>query len=167
VLASLHRGERWGNSRIVEGARGFTVVELVIVLAIAGIIVAISVPALQQYIERSRRVQAILDLKEMSTKIRDIDKTTGALPNSLADAGFAGRTDPWGRSYEYFNLRAATGNGQARKDKKLAPLNSDFDLYSVGPDGLTQASLGHASSRDDIVRARDGGFIGTAEEFDP
>ena len=148
-------------------ARGFTLVELVIVLAIAAIIVAITVPALQQYIERSRRVQAILDLKEMSTKIRDIDKTTGALPNSLADAGFAGRADPWGRPYEYFNLRTAVGNGQARKDKKLAPLNSDFDLYSIGPDGLTRASLGHAWSRDDIVRARDGGFIGTAEEFDP
>jgi len=148
-------------------ARGFTLVELVIVLAIAAIIVAITVPALQQYIERSRRVQAILDLKEMSTKIRDIDKTTGALPNSLADAGFAGRADPWGRAYEYFNLRTAVGNGQARKDKKLAPLNSDFDLYSIGPDGLTRASLGHAWSRDDIVRARDGGFIGTAEEFDP
>ena len=49
----------------------------------------------------------------------------------------------------------------------LAPLNSDFDLYTVGPDGITHASLGNSASRDDIVRARDGGFIGTAEEFDP
>ena len=152
---------------MVRSGRGFTLVELVIVLAIAAIIIGITVPALQQYIERSRRVQAILDLKEMSTKIRELDKTAGALPNSLADAGYGGKADPWGRPYEYFNLRTAAGNGQARKDKKLAPLNSDFDLYSVGPDGLTQASLGHASSRDDIVRARDGGFIGTAEEFDP
>ena len=32
---------------------------------------------------------------------------------------------------------------------------------------LRNASLANAVSRDDIVRARDGGFIGTAEEFDP
>ena len=43
----------------------------------------------------------------------------------------------------------------------------DQAVYSIGPDGLTNASLTHANSRDDVVRARDGGFIGTAEEFDP
>ena len=75
--------------------------------------------------------------------------------------------DPWGNAYRYFNLRTVSGNGQARKDKKLAPLNSDFDLYSVGKDGESQENLGHARSRDDVVRARDGAFIGTAEEFDP
>ena len=75
--------------------------------------------------------------------------------------------DPWNHPYEYLNLRTGEGNGISRKDKKLAPLNSDFDLYTVGPDGITNTSLLHAASRDDIVRARDGGFIGTAEEFDP
>ena len=62
---------------------------------------------------------------------------------------------------------APHGNGHARKDKVLKPLNSDFDLYSVGPDGQTQASLTSSVSRDDVVRARDGAFIGTAAEFDP
>ena len=146
---------------------GFTVVELVIVLAIGGILIAITLPMVQEYIEKSRRTQAILDLKEMSEAIRAIDKSTGALPASLTAAGYANKTDPWGNAYQYYDLRDGVGNGVARKDKRLAPLNSDFDLYSIGPDGLTQASLGHAWSRDDIVRARDGAFIGTAEEFDP
>ena len=148
-------------------AHGFTLVEIVIVLAIGGIIAAIAVPALQSYVERSRLVQSKVDLSEMSQKIRQSEKSTGALPASLADVGYGGKVDPWGKPYEYFNLRTASGNGQARKDKKLAPLNSDFDLYSIGRDGLTKASLGHAWSRDDVVRARDGRFIGTAEEFDP
>ncbi len=78
-----------------------------------------------------------------------------------------GKADPWGHPYEYFNLITAKGNGQARKDKKLAPLNTDFDLYSVGPDGQTAASLVNKASRDDTVRARDGGFIGLASDFDP
>jgi general secretion pathway protein G len=147
--------------------RGFTLVELILVLAIVGVIAAIAFPAMQSYIERGRRAQAVMDLQDMSDTIRKSEKTTGTLAAALADLGLDARRDPWGRTYEYRNLRTGTGNGQARKDKKLAPLNSDFDLYSVGPDGLTAAQLGNAASRDDIVRARDGGFIGTAEEFDP
>ena len=152
--------------------RGFTVVELLIVMAIIGIAFAIAVPAVQTYILRTRINQAKVELAEMQKAIRDYDKARGLLPESLsdlkiADVTLSDRRDPWGSAYQYFNLRTSHGNGQARKDKKLSPLNSDFDLYSMGPDGLTHASLGNAVSRDDIVRARDGGFIGTAEEFDP
>ena len=146
---------------------GFTFVELVLVIAIIGILIAIGVPLVQNYIEKGRRAQAVIDLQEMSDAIRKLDKTTGVLPATLAAAGYGTRTDPWGFLYQYRNLRTGTGNGIARKDKKLAPLNSDFDLYAVGPDGVTNPSLLHADSRDDIVRARDGLFIGTAEEFDP
>jgi general secretion pathway protein G len=148
-------------------ARGFTLVEMVLVLAIIGVIVAIAMPLMQSYIERGRRAQAIMDLQQMSDDIKKYEKTNGTLPDDLTPVGYAGKLDPWSHAYEYFNLRTAHGNGQARKDKKLAPLNSDFDLYSVGPDGITAASLGNTAARDDIVRARDGGFIGTAEEFDP
>jgi general secretion pathway protein G len=66
----------------------------------------------------------------------------------------------------FYDIRV-NGTGGARRDHKLSPLNSDFDLYSVGRDQQTAASLADSRSRDDIVRARDGGFIGTAEEFDP
>jgi general secretion pathway protein G len=150
-----------------RASRGFTMVEMMLVIAIIGVIVAITVPAFQTYIERGRRADAIRDLQEISDAIHKLDKTTGVLPASLAAAGFGSRLDPWNRSYQYLNLRTGAGNGISRKDKKLAPLNSDFDLYTMGPDGITANSLLTAASRDDIVRARDGGFIGTAEEFDP
>ena len=151
----------------IRAAAGFTLVEALLVVAIIGILIAIAIPAVQTYIERGRRAQAIMDLQEMSDAIKKLDKTTGVLPATLAAAGYGTRADPWDNLYEYRNLRTGTGNGIQRKDKKLAPLNSDFDLYAVGPDRITNASLLHANSRDDIVRARDGLFIGTAEEFDP
>lgn len=147
--------------------RGFTLVEIVIVIAIAGILIWIGVPVVQGYMDRARVAQAVSEIGDMSTKIRAQIRSKGALPDSLDAAGFGGRVDPWGHPYQYLNLFTSKGNGVARKDKKLAPLNSDFDLYSVGADGDTAASLVNAKSRDDIVRARDGGFIGLASDFDP
>lgn len=156
-------------------ARGFSLVELVIVLAIGGILIAIAIPAVVGYIDRDRIAQAETDIADMSTKIKAQERTFGFLPDSLSTVKAADGTtidystklDPWGHPYEYLNLATNKGNGQARKDKKLAPLNSDFDLYSDGKDGQTAASLGNAVSRDDVVRARDGGFIGLASDFDP
>jgi general secretion pathway protein G len=55
--------------------------------------------------------------------------------------------------------------GQARKDRNLVPINSDYDLYSVGPDGRSVPPLTAHHSQDDIVRARNGAYIGPASEF--
>ena len=55
--------------------------------------------------------------------------------------------------------------GMVRKDKNLVPINSDFDLYSMGPDGESVSPLTANSSRDDIVRGRNGDYIGNAAEY--
>ena len=52
-----------------------------------------------------------------------------------------------------------------RKDHNLHPLNTEFDLYSVGKDGSSSAPLTAANSLDDIVWARDGSFVGRAKDF--
>ena len=146
---------------------GFTLIEILLVLVIAGILIAIAVPSYERYLERTRLVESTVDLGTMQKTIKDYEVAKGALPDSLGDVGYGAKLDPWGRPYEYLNLRNMKGNGKARKDKSLAPLNSDYDLYSVGRDGLTEAALSNKASRDDVVRARDGRFIGPAEEFDP
>jgi general secretion pathway protein G len=45
------------------------------------------------------------------------------------------------------------------------PVNSTFDLYSLGPDGKSSPPFTAAPSQDDIVRANDGGFIGLASDY--
>ena len=147
--------------------RGFTIIEIVLVLAVLGILLAIAIPSVDRYLERARLGETAAAMAEMQRTIRDYERGQGALPDGLADVGLGAKQDAWGRSYEYLNLRNLKGNGKARKDKSLSPLNSDYDLYSVGADGVTAASLTNKASRDDVVRARDGRFIGTAEEFDP
>lgn len=147
--------------------RGFTLIEIVLVLAVMGILLAIAIPSAERYLERSRIAETTAAISEMQKTIRDYDRTKGALPDGLNEVGFDTKRDAWGQGYEYLNLRTLKGNGKARKDKSLKPLNSDFDLYSVGPDGVTAPSLTAKAARDDVVRARDGRFIGSAAEFDP
>ena len=53
----------------------------------------------------------------------------------------------------------------ARKDKSLHPVNSDFDAYSVGPDGKSASPLTAQSSADDIIRGSNGGFYGLGRDF--
>jgi general secretion pathway protein G len=60
---------------------------------------------------------------------------------------------------------AGASPGRLRKDEQRAPLNTDFDLYSMGPDGASAAPLPAQPSRDDVVRADDGAFIGLAINY--
>jgi general secretion pathway protein G len=76
----------------------------------------------------------------------------------------SGFVDPWGHPYQYVNVAHAKP-GDVRRDRNLTPLNSDFDLYSLGPDGRTDARLDQGKGRDDIVRANNGQFVGVAQDL--
>lgn len=54
---------------------------------------------------------------------------------------------------------------QPRKDHNLHPINSDYDLYSMGKDGKSVSPLTGGPSRDDIVRANNGRFVGKAADY--
>ena len=73
--------------------------------------------------------------------------------------------DPWGNPYVYLNIGIQNGVGKLRKDKNLVPINTDYDLYSKGPDGKSVTPLTANSSRDDIIRANNGAYVGEAEDY--
>lgn len=143
---------------------GFTIIELMIALAIAGLIMMVAVPAYQDYSKRVEAGQAEKDLIVIQFSIDDYELTNGSLPNSLNDIGMNGMEDPWGNSYVYAN-HDVVPPGHRRKDHSLVPINSDYDLYSKGEDGRTTWPLTANHSKDDIIRGRDGGYIGIAEEY--
>ncbi len=155
---------------LLDGARrrqdGLTFIELAIVVAVIGVLSAAALPAYSAYIDKVRVGIAISEISETSRKIKLYVQENGSLPASLADVGADGRLDPWGRPYVYVNLHVE-GIGKARKNKNLVPLNSDFDFYSPGKDGDTKAPLVAKVSRDDVLRASDGLFVGLASTFDP
>ena len=145
--------------------RGLTLVELTIALCITAVLLAIAVPSYQQYRERLRIDQAKQDIMAMSGIIKNYYQDAHAYPDSLADVGLGGGLDPWGNPYGYLNLGDKNARGHARKDHSLVPINTDFDLYSMGPDGRSSPPLTAKASRDDIVRANDGAFVGVAADY--
>ena len=89
------------------------------------------------------------------------------LPDSLADISMDLIRDPWGRPYRYLRIDGGTTSGikgKRRRDKNANPVNSDYDLYSMGQDGKTTPQFTAKDARDDIVRANDGRYIGLAED---
>jgi general secretion pathway protein G len=146
--------------------RGFTLLELILAVAVLGILSTASVFGYQRYVARAQTARAIADISEIQLAVDKFElNNSGTLPASLADVGLGARLDPWGNAYQYLNFANIMGVGAVRKDRNLVPINTDFDLYSVGPDGNTQAPLTAPVSRDDIVRANDGRFIGKAEDY--
>ena len=142
-------------------------VEVLIAVLIVGVLAAIAIPAYGRYQDRIDRSKAITDIRVLQLLISDHIANSGAPPASLADVGNGGMLDPWGRAYVYVDVTGPGGKGKARKDHKFNPINSEFDLYSKGKDGDSKSQLTQKSSLDDIVRARDGAFVGLAEDFSP
>lgn len=152
-----------------EKHHAFSLLELMVVMAIIGVMAAIAVPAYSSYMDRVKVEQATLDISMIGMRIESYTSVGSNLyPQSLADIGMDKMLDPWGNPYQYLNLTDANipgAKGKARKDHSLVPINSDYDLYSMGKDGSSQPPLTSKASRDDIVRANNGRFVGLASDY--
>jgi len=146
--------------------RGFTLIELVLAVALVSLLATMAVPAYSQFAERGRVSAAISDMGRIQLAVdRHRLNNSDELPATLAEVGLDDLRDPWGRPYQYLNIALAENPGQLRKDKNLVPINTDFDLYSRGSDGESRPPLNAGPSRDDIVRANNGAFVGKAENY--
>lgn len=160
-----------GSKEVRAGDRprrdnGFTVIELLITVAIIGTLSTILIPTLNEQLEKDKNKQAESDLALMSALIGNYIVDYGVPPDTLDQVGLGDKLDPWGRPYQYLNVFGDTaGPPDPRKDLFLHPLNSDYDLYSLGADGKSNTPLTSNQSRDDIIRANNGGYIGIAAEY--
>jgi general secretion pathway protein G len=152
--------------RAARSEQGLTLIEILVAVGIIGIISAIVLPLYGESLNRSKVTQAIADVQNISGKLKVWSIfNNNELPDTLAQAGIADAYDPWGHPYQYLRIAGTKGKGDVRKDHKLNPINSDFDLYSMGRDGVSKTQISNKDSLDDIIRANDGGFVGLASDF--
>lgn len=144
---------------------GFSLLELMIVVALVALLANFALPAYQRYLDQAKVGAAIGDIGRLSL---DIERYRMAnddeLPVGLADLG-VDIEDPWGNEYRYLDITKEKGKGNLRKDKNLNPLNSDYDLYSMGADGESKKPLSPPQSQDDILRANNGAYVGLAADY--
>ena len=146
--------------------RGVTLIELTLSAAIVGMLAMVAIPMFAGYVDRANIAEATAHIGEIQLAISKFSiQNNGVLPDTLNEVGVAGLLDPWGNPYQYLNIATAPNRGMMRKDRNLVPINTDYDLYSLGKDGDSKAPLTARASHDDIIRANNGNFIGLGEDY--
>lgn len=80
---------------------GFTLIELMIVVAILGTLSAIAVPLYGNQIDKARNTKAIADLRIIEKEIMAFRIGNNPLPLDLNKIGRDTLQDPWGNPYQY------------------------------------------------------------------
>lgn len=157
---------RWERrDRVRLQSIGWTLIELLLAIAIGGVLMAIVIPTIGDARESRRVAQAIADIRTIESEISSYVLTTRRPPADLAEIGWDRIVDPWGRPYRYLRFDGLQWVLRARVDRFDVPINSTYDLYSVGRDGASGLALQLPSSWDDVIRANDGVYVGLASEF--
>jgi general secretion pathway protein G len=156
------------RQRHKKTSAAMTLVELLIVVAMVGTLAAIGVPAYNSYIDKTKSSHAIEDIRFIEAAIKMYRTEQGTFPETLDLVRSTNLSDPWNNPYKYLKIQGKDVDevkGKWRKDHFNVPVNSDFDLYSMGKDGKSKSPFTAHDSRDDIVRANDGLYVGLVSDY--
>lgn len=150
--------------------KGFTVIEILVALVVASILALIGDAYLIGEIDcKKQRITGAYTKAKVTGAIGDVGiayltlkKRTEFIqgPVNLGELNLG--TDSWGNEYQFLDHSTVEGHGKKRKAWSQVPVNSQYDFYSMGPDGETSTPMTSEPGGDDIVVANDGQYIGVA-----
>jgi type IV pilus assembly protein PilA len=89
--------------------KGFTLIELMIVVAIIGILAAIAIPAYQDYTIRAQVMEGLNLASDMKATVAEFRANRGAWPTTLAEMGLTAWTAKSGKYVSSITLAAGGG----------------------------------------------------------
>jgi type IV pilus assembly protein PilA len=101
---------------------GFTLIELMIVVAIVGILAAIALPAYQDYIARSKVTEVMAALGAAKTSISEYASSQGVVPPDAATAGVG-----VGANAKYLSALTYTTGTPVKIEATIANVNSSLN----------------------------------------
>jgi len=112
-----------------RGQQGFTLIELMIVVAIIGILAAVAIPAYQDYTARAQAAEAATLLAGLKTPIVEYYSTNGTVPakDELGNATFIGKYVST-ITFDGTDTYSATFKGAGSVSAKLAGLDVDMQF---------------------------------------
>jgi general secretion pathway protein G len=162
----------------LNNQRGLTFLELLVALVVASILVIIALPVFgdsqpdcdnpgskQGPLMRAKLAQVTGDIGEIHIAASRFELSNNRYPVDLAEIGLDDLRDPWGNPYQYLVVFGRKDVGPVRKDHNLKPVNIGYDIYSMGPDGVTASPFTSTLGKDDIVMANDGDYFGLACQY--
>lgn len=127
--------------------KGFTLIELMIVIAIVGILAVVALPAYQDYTARAQVSEAIVLAEGQKAAVAEYYATNGQFPTSNTDAGVAAATNITGKYVA--KVEVSTG-GIITATMKGSGVNTDIQNKTVslepGVATVATGSSGSASS---------------------
>jgi general secretion pathway protein G len=88
--------------------QGFTIIELMIAVAIVGALAGLAIPNYLGYLDKARLARCIAEIRYIERAIDSYEAANESLPNTLVEVGAGDMVDPWGNPYEYLNIAALT-----------------------------------------------------------
>ncbi|HGN6949146.1 TPA: pilin, partial [Neisseria gonorrhoeae] len=136
--------------------KGFTLIELMIVIAIVGILAAVALPAYQDYTARAQVSEAILLAEGQKSAVTEYYLNNGKWPKNNGDAGVAASSKIIGKYVKQVEVKngvvtatmKSDGVNKEIKDKKLS-------LWARRQDGSVKWFCGQPVTRTDANAAKD------------